>query len=109
MAQPITITIPHKLGRAEARERVEASLGRFKDQMSKAGMGQIQHAWTSDRLGFQARAFGQSITGRIDVNDSDLKIEVDLPGFLASFADKIAGKLRKEGQLMLEKPREPPR
>ena len=109
MAQPITITIPHKLGRAEARARVEASLGRFTDQMKQAGMGKIQHAWSEDRLGFQARAFGQGITGRIDVTDSDLKIEVDLPGLLASFAEKIAGKLKREGTLMLEKPRDPPR
>ncbi|MGQ0531990.1 MAG: polyhydroxyalkanoic acid system family protein [Caulobacteraceae bacterium] len=103
MSTPITLIIPHKLGRAEARSRVEASLGRFKDQMSQVGMGKIQHAWTEDRLGFHAQAFGQTITGRIDVRDSDLKIEVDLPAFLAAFADRIAGKLKKEGTLLLEK------
>jgi hypothetical protein len=103
MSTPITITIPHKLGRAEARSRVEASLGRFKDQMGKAGKGKIQHAWAEDRLGFHAQALGQNITGRIDVRDSDLKIEVDLPAFLAAFADKISGKLKKEGTLLLEK------
>lgn len=103
MPTPITLIIPHKLGRAEARARVEASLGRFKEQMSQAGMGKIQHAWTQDQLGFHASAFGQAITGRIDVRDSDLKIEVDLPGILGAFADKIAGKLKKEGTLLLEK------
>ena len=103
MSTPITITIPHKLGRAEARSRVEESIGRFKTQMGQAGMGKIQHAWTEDKLGFQAQAFGQNITGRIDVRDSDLKIEVDLPGLLGAFADKIAGKLKKEGALLLEK------
>lgn len=103
MSTPITITIPHKLGRAEARSRVEASLGNFKAQMGKAGMGDIKHAWTEDKLGFHAKALGQNITGRIDVRDNDLKIEVDLPRFLATFADKIAGKLKKEGTLLLEK------
>lgn len=103
MSTPVTITIPHKLGRAEARSRVEASIGQFKDQMSKAGMGKIQHAWAEDKLGFHAQAFGQNITGRIDVRDSDLKIEVDLPGFLGAFADKIAGKLKKQGTMLLEK------
>jgi hypothetical protein len=104
MSTPITIIVPHKLGRAEARSRVEASLGRFKDQMAQAGMGNIQHAWVeNDRLGFHAAAFGQTITGRIDVRDSDLKIEIDLPGILGAFADKIAGKLKKGGALLLEK------
>ena len=103
MSTPITIAIPHKLGRAEARSRVEESIGRFKDQMGKAGMGKIQHAWAEDKLGFHAQAFGQNITGRIDVCDNDLKIELDLPAFLAAFADKIAGRLKKEGTLLLEK------
>ncbi|MGD9981465.1 MAG: polyhydroxyalkanoic acid system family protein [Hyphomonadaceae bacterium] len=103
MSTPVTITISHKLGRAEARSRVEASLGRFKEQMGRAGMGKIQHAWTQDQLGFHAQAFGQGITGRIDVRDSDIKIEIDLPGILGAFADKIAGKLKKEGALLLEK------
>jgi hypothetical protein len=103
MSTPITITVPHKLGRAEARARVEASLGRFKQQMAQVGMGKMQHAWSEDQLGFHAAAFGQTITGRIDVRDSDLKIEVDLPAFLAAFADKISGKLKKEGTLLLEK------
>lgn len=33
----------------------------------------------------------------------DVKIEVDLPGLLGAFADKIAGKLKREGALLLEK------
>lgn len=103
MSRPVTVTIPHRLGRAEARARVEASLGRFKNEMGRAGLGEIQHAWTEDRLGFHARALGQTITGRIDVRDSDLQIEVELPALLAGFADKIAGKLRKEGALLIEK------
>jgi Putative polyhydroxyalkanoic acid system protein (PHA_gran_rgn) len=103
MSTPITITIPHKLGRAEARSRVEASIGNFKDKMGKAGMGKIQHAWSEDKLGFHAQAFGQNITGRIDVRDSELKIEVDLPTFLTAFADKIVCKLKKEGAVLLEK------
>jgi Putative polyhydroxyalkanoic acid system protein (PHA_gran_rgn) len=103
MSTPVTITIPHKLGRAEARSRVEACIGQFKDQMGKAGMGKIQHAWSEDKLGFHAQAFGQNITGRIDVRDSDLKIEVDLPGILGAFVDKISGKLKKEGTRLLEK------
>jgi hypothetical protein len=103
MSTPITLIIPHKLGRAEARGRVEASLGRFKDQMAQVGMGKIQHAWSQDQLGFHAQALGQTITGRIDVRDTDMKIEVDLPGLLGALADKIAGKLKKEGTLLLEK------
>lgn len=103
MSRHVSVTIPHKLGKAEARRRVEGGLGRFKDEMGQAGLGQIQHAWADDRLAFTARSMGQSITGRIEVRDADLRIEVDLPAFLAAFADKIAAKLRKEGTHLIEK------
>jgi len=102
MAQSITIMVPHKLGRAEARARVEASVGRFKHQLAGAGVGNMQHAWADDRLQFRARALGQTITGRVDVNDDNLKIEVDLPGLLGVIADKIAGKIRRQAPLLLE-------
>ena len=39
MSTPVTITIPHKLGRAEARSRVEASIGQFKDQQFGGSVG----------------------------------------------------------------------
>jgi len=103
MANPITITIPHKLSRGEAKARVQESVDRFKQQLGSAGLGQVTHQWANDRLDMHARALGQAVTGRIDVNDHDLKIEVDLPGILSAFADKIAGRLRREGTLLLEK------
>lgn len=103
MATPITVTIPHKLGKAEARTRIERSIGGFKAQLAAGGLGQMQHDWADDRLNFHARMLGQSITGRVDVREDDLRIEVDLPAFLAGIADKIAGRLRKQGRLLLEK------
>ena len=103
MANPITITIPHKLSRHEARTRVQDSVDRFKQQLTSAGLGQVTHQWADDQLNLHASALGQAVTGRIHVNDSDLKIEVDLPGILGAFADKLAGRLRREGTLLLEK------
>lgn|SRR5690606_29793953 len=103
MGRPVTVTIPHQLGREEARRRVDASLDQFKAQLGSAGLGNIRHAWSEDRLGFNAKALGQNITGKINVNDSDLQIEVMLPGLLAGFAEKVAGQLRKQGSLLIEK------
>lgn len=103
MARPVTVTIPHKLSKAEARARVEGGVGQFKAQMAAAGLAQMQDDWAGDRLNFHARMLGQSITGRVDVREDDLRIEVDLPAFLAGFADKIAAKLTTQGRLLLEK------
>ena len=103
MAQPITITVPHRLGKAEARARIAAGFERLSGQIAGAHLAQFQQAWAGDRLSFQAQALGQSFAGRIDVGETDIRIEVDLPGFLAALADKISGKLRNEARLLLEK------
>lgn len=103
MATPITIVIPHRLGRAEARRRIETGFGQLQSQISGAHLANMQQTWDGDRLSFAAQALGQRIAGRLDVNESDVRIEVDLPAFLAGIADKIAGKLKREGALLLEK------
>jgi hypothetical protein len=46
---------------------------------------------------------GQSVAGRLDVLEEAVRMEVDLPPFFAMIADKVKGRLQKEGQLMLEK------
>ncbi len=66
-------------------------------------MARLAQAWTGDRLNFSAQMLGQTIAGRIDVGDAEVRIEIDLPLFLAAMADKIAGRLRRQGRLLLEK------
>ncbi len=103
MAQPVSISIPHQLGRAEAKTRVEASFGSFKAQIAQMGVANFHEVWDGDRVSFSASMLGQRVTGRIDVHDNDLRIEVDLPTFLANIAERLKGKLKREGQLLLEK------
>jgi putative polyhydroxyalkanoate system protein len=103
MSRPITISIPHKLGKAEARSRIENGFDQLKGQMAAASVSRFQHAWAGDRLSFSAQAVGQTLNGRIDIGEEDVRIEVDLPGLLGMFASKIAGKLRQQGTLLLEK------
>ena len=103
MSRPISITIPHQLGAAEARRRLEQELGRLEQQIAGAGVVQLKKDWQGDRLVFSARALGQLITGRIDVLAESVNVEVDLPHFLALLADKFRGRVQKEGKLLLEK------
>ena len=67
------------------------------------GMVKFEDDWTGDHLDFRARVMGQSVTGRLDVLDDCVHVEIDLPVFLAAIADKLKGRLRKEGQILLEK------
>src|SRR3954451_4197328 len=109
MARPITVTIPHTLGKAEARKRIETGIGQMRQNVlgGTAGligkMFTIQDHWQGDQLQFEGSGMGQKLTGRIDVRDDAVQIQVDLPDMLAAIADKIAGALKTEGQKLLEK------
>ena|SRR5436190_13682443 len=102
MAQPMTVTIPHQLGRDEARRRIEEGMSQFVQQVG--GMAQdYRQSWSGDRLNFSARVMGQGITGAIDVLETAARIELVLPGLLGMMAGKIKGRLQQEGQILLEK------
>ena len=102
MAKPVIVNIPHDLGRDEARRRLETGFGRIRDQIGAFGVS-FQERWEGDRLYFEGGRFGQKIAGRIDVLQDSVRLEVDLPWILAGIADKLQGRVQKEGRLLLEK------
>ena len=101
MTTPITISIPHQLGRAEARRRVEAGFAKIIGQVP--GGGARSERWDGDRLTFDVAAMGQTIAGTVDVLDAAVTMEIVLPGVLGMLAGGLAGRLQKAGQLLLTK------
>lgn len=102
MATPITITIPHQLGRAEARRRIETGFAKVLHLLPGSG-GTASERWDGDRLTFGALAMGQTVTGVIDVQDTAVTMQIDLPGMLGMIAGGLKEQLRKAGQLLLTK------
>lgn len=104
MSRPLTVNIPHQLGKTEARRRIDEGFGRMRSQIT-GGVGRMltcHERWEGDRLHFDAGTLGQRITGRLDVAEDVVRIEVDLPEILAALAGRIAGKLTSEGQKLLK-------
>jgi hypothetical protein len=99
---PITITIPHQLGRAEARRRIQSGFSNMLHQLpGSAGTG-TEH-WEGDRLTFSVSAMGQPISGSMDVLDAAVTLQVVLPGVLGLIAGGLRDRLQKAAQLLLEK------
>lgn len=101
MATPITISIPHQLGRVEARRRIETGFASLTRQLP--GGGTCNEHWDGDQLTFSAAGMGQTISGAIDVLDDAVTIRIDLPGVLGMIASGLKGRLEKAGQLLLTK------
>ena len=101
MSKPITITIPHQLGTAEARRRVEEGFGQLIGQAGGA-LSNVQKTWSGDTLNFSAQAMGQTISGALLVMDQSVRMDLVLPGLLGMIAGKITGQVKKQGQLLLK-------
>lgn len=100
MSTPITLTIPHQLGRLGARRRIDDGFARFVQQVPGSdGAGAQQ--WEGDRLNFSLGALGQKVSGMIDVQDTEVRMQIDLPGMFGLLASGLKGKLRKAGQQLL--------
>lgn len=100
MAEPVTVDIPHKLGREGARTRIEAGIGKLAG-MFPGGTVTEQH-WEGDALSFTVQAMGQRVASRLELFDDRVRAELDLPPFLRLFADKIRAKLQKDGPALLK-------
>jgi hypothetical protein len=102
MSDPVTVSVPHKLGREEAVRRLKSGLERAHGQFG-ALISIDRQEWSGDTLRFQMRALGQSAAGTITVFEDSLRIEVVLPWLLARAAEKILPTMRKQATLLLEK------
>jgi hypothetical protein len=103
MSQPLTVSIPHKLGRQEAKRRLDSGIGRMRPELS-ALVSSLDYNWDGDDLNFRAVAMWQTITGRIEVLEDAVRIEIDLPWMMRLLADTVMKQVRGRGLAMLEKP-----
>jgi Putative polyhydroxyalkanoic acid system protein (PHA_gran_rgn) len=101
--QPLILSIPHRLGRQEAKRRVDAGVGRLGPELG-AVVGGLDYSWNADTLNFRAAAMWQTITGRIEVLDDAVRVEIDLPWLMRLLGDTITKRVRGRALAMLEKP-----
>jgi hypothetical protein len=104
MPTPLRASIPHNLGKAEARRRIQEGAANLQTQPGgMMGLVAFNHRAEGDRLHLEGIVLGQRITGRIDVEDQAVLVEVDVPTLLASLAEKIKGTITQGAQKLLER------
>src|SRR4029078_3749521 len=102
MAEPVVVTIPHKLTKEEAARRLKKGFADVRSFGEKFVV--LTDDWKGDHLDFKASLLGQTTTGMVDVGEHSVRLEVVLPWMLALLANKAKAIVQKQGQLMLEKP-----
>jgi hypothetical protein len=101
VSTPVTATVPHRLGKAEALRRLKGGLTRARGDFG--ALITIEHEeWEGDTLNFRMRALGQNAAGSITVMEDRLLIAVTLPWLLAKAAERILPRIQRQATLMLE-------
>ena len=101
MPAPLVVSIPHRLGREEARRRLQAGLTRATASVPVLHVD--EESWDGDRMIFRVRALGQAASGHVDVEDDHVRVEVTLPWLLQRFAEAAQSAIRSRGNLLLTK------
>ncbi|HEX4767214.1 MAG TPA: polyhydroxyalkanoic acid system family protein [Lichenihabitans sp.] len=101
MTKPLVVSIPHQLGKAEAKRRLVTGIAQLKETYGNK-IAVLDDRWTGDRLDFRVSALGQGVTGMIEVVEDKVTLAVELPWVLAVLANKAKALIEKKGQLMLE-------
>jgi hypothetical protein len=101
MSAPLVVSIPHRLGREEARRRLKTGLTRAAASMPVLKVD--EEKWDGDRMVFRVRALGQAAAGHVDVEDDHVRIEVTLPWLLQRFAEVAQATIKNRGKLLLTK------
>src|SRR5436305_14983657 len=99
MSAPLVGSIPHRLGREEARRRLHNGLTRAAASVPILQVD--EERWTDDRMTFRVRALGQAAAGHLDVEDDHVRVEVTLPWLLQRFAQAAQAAIKSRGNLLL--------
>ena len=99
---PLTITIPHQLSKVEARQRIENHLGELLGQYG-SHLDHLDHHWNGDTLDFQGGVMGMTISGKLQVEDQLVRVELTLPWVLATMARTLTQTIEQEGRKLLGK------
>jgi hypothetical protein len=100
VADPIELDIAHRLGRAEARRRLENGIGQLAGFLPNGRV--THHAWAGDTLLFEVEALGQRVGAKLDVLEDKVHVLLDLPPLLAMVARKLKASLLESGTKLLK-------
>lgn len=96
----MVVDIPHSLGAAEARRRIEAGTGQLVGHLPRGATATPR--WRGDRLDLAIEALGQAVTAGIEVQERIVRVSVSLPPALAFLTPMIEAGVRRAGSELLE-------
>ena len=85
----VEVRVPHSLGRDEVKRRLDAAVGRARDEFGEK-IGDLDASWDGDeRLRLLLSVMGMQIDSEVEIQASELLVRVQIPGMAGLFAGRI--------------------
>ena len=95
------VAVPHSLEKSEVHRRLDSR----KDEIVNfvpGGMADVETTWAGEeRLLMVVRAMGQELKGHIDIEDTQVVFDIDLPPALSFVEPMISGAIQDKGRKLL--------
>ena len=95
------VTLPHDLTKEEVRARMHKHAGEI-GGFVPPGLAKVTTGWPDeDRMALTVVVMGQTILGGVEVRESDVVIEMDLPLLFSVMKGPLEAAVKKEGGRLL--------
>ncbi|HEY3861265.1 MAG TPA: polyhydroxyalkanoic acid system family protein [Verrucomicrobiae bacterium] len=96
----INMAVPHQLGQDEAKKRLATLIAdaraKFAGQVTN-----VAESWNGSVDAFSFDAMGFSVTGKLDVQASQVLVELDLPWAAYPFKSRIENEIQTHARELL--------
>lgn len=89
----LSLSVPHSLGQQEAGERLKSFLAFIKERHADK-VSDLQEEWGENSLKFSFKTYGFKVAGVATVEESEVKVDTDLPFAAMMFKGKIEQEMR---------------
>ena len=107
MGQTIVVNVPHKLGKAEAKRRIQEGFGAMQ-QLEAGGLPgglSFEKRWDGDEFHLMTGGLGQKLSAVLEILDDSVKVTIDVPILLTAIAEFIKAAITKQTIKALEHPK----
>jgi hypothetical protein len=96
----ISLSVPHQLGQDEAKSRITRLIAESRSQFGDK-VSDLQETWTGNIDAFRFGVMGFSVEGQLDVQPSELRVEIQLPWAALPFKNRIESEIIKHARELL--------
>jgi|ERR1043166_1133704 hypothetical protein len=96
----IKLSVPHKLGAAEAKKRITKLIGEVRQQFGDLATD-VRESWDGNIGTFSFRAMGLTVQGTLEVQPAEVKVEINLPMAALPFKGRVEQEISARAKALL--------